>query len=238
MQLPSFPFRGISFLYYIPRKGKCQEFILFFIAQMGKMCYTFFKVEVFHMSIASRLKALREENGLSQSDLAQETGLSKKSIINYENGYRQPNSKAMAILEQFFNVSGSYLRGESDKRHERRGNNDFNYVTQNDENNFDVSLLQNVVALASHSLPEVQIHVQRILAQIEHVLDYKDEAFIIDSLQLYEHLGRIGVDYTSSMHSDLIMEEEKVDLNSKRGLCISSISDEFKSFQEIYYPSE
>ena len=54
------------------------------------------------MSIASRLKALREENGLSQSDLAQETGLSKKSIINYENGYRQPNSKAMAILEQFF----------------------------------------------------------------------------------------------------------------------------------------
>ena len=190
------------------------------------------------MSIASRLKALREENGLSQSDLAQETGLSKKSIINYENGYRQPNSKAMAILEQFFNVSGSYLRGESDKRHERRGNNDFNYVTQNDENNFDVSLLQNVVALASHSLPEVQIHVQRILAQIEHVLDYKDEAFIIDSLQLYEHLGRIGVDYTSSMHSDLIMEEEKVDLNSKRGLRISSISDEFKSFQEIYYPSE
>ena len=36
------------------------------------------------MSIASRLKALREENGLSQNDLAKETGLSKKSIINYE----------------------------------------------------------------------------------------------------------------------------------------------------------
>ena len=50
---------------------------------------SFNKVEVFHMSIASRLKALREENGLSQNDLAKETGLSKKSIINYENGYRQ-----------------------------------------------------------------------------------------------------------------------------------------------------
>lgn len=190
------------------------------------------------MSIASRLKALREENGLSQNDLAKETGLSKKSIINYENGYRQPNSKAMAILEQFFNVSGAYLRGESNKRHDRSRDNDFDYITQNDENNFNVRLLHNVVALASHLLPEVQIHVQRILAQIEYVLDYKDEAFIIDSLQLYEHLGRIGVEYTSSMHSDLIMEEGNVDLNSKRGLCISSISDELKSFQEIYYPSE
>lgn len=66
------------------------------------------------MSIATRLKSLRQEYGLSQNDLARETGLSKKSIINYENGYRQPNSKAMATLEQFFNVSGSYLRGEDD----------------------------------------------------------------------------------------------------------------------------
>ena len=92
------------------------------------------------MSIASRLKALREENGLSQNDLAKETGLSKKSIINYENGYRQPNSKAMAILEQFFNVSGAYLRGESNKRHDRSRDNDFDYITQNDENNFNVRL--------------------------------------------------------------------------------------------------
>ena len=78
------------------------------------------------MSIATRLKALREERGLSQNDLAQKTGLSKKSIINYENGYRQPNSKAMAILEHFFDVSGAYLRGESDVRY----NHDSNEIIQ------------------------------------------------------------------------------------------------------------
>ena len=163
------------------------------------------------MSIASRLKALREENGLSQNDLAKETGLSKKSIINYENGYRQPNLKSNGYTGTVFSMCQEPIcEGESNKRHDRSRDNDFDYITQNDENNFNVRLLQNVVALASHSLPEVQIHVQRILAQIEYVLDYKDEAFIIDSLQLYEHLGRIGVEYTSSMHSELIMEEGNV----------------------------
>ena len=44
------------------------------------------------------------------------TGISLKSIINYENKVREPNSKAMAALENAFNVSGSYLRGETEER--------------------------------------------------------------------------------------------------------------------------
>ena len=93
------------------------------------------------MSIATRLKALREERGLSQNDLAQKTGLSKKSIINYENGYRQPNSKAMAILEHFFDVSGAYLRGESDDRNNHDSFDlpytSFRYVAQGAPQDFD-----------------------------------------------------------------------------------------------------
>ena len=44
------------------------------------------------MGVAQRLKDLREAAGLSQAELARETGLTRKSIINYENGYREPNS--------------------------------------------------------------------------------------------------------------------------------------------------
>ena len=54
------------------------------------------------MGVAQRLKDLREAAGLSQAELARETGLTRKSIINYENGYREPNSKAMAALERYF----------------------------------------------------------------------------------------------------------------------------------------
>lgn len=66
------------------------------------------------MGISLRLKELRSSKGMSQTELAQCTGLTRKSIINYENGYREPNSKAMATLEEFFGVSGAYLRGESE----------------------------------------------------------------------------------------------------------------------------
>lgn len=66
--------------------------------------------------IAKNIKLLRKERNLTQQQLAKETGIKHRSIINYENAIHEPNSKSMAILEAFFNVSGSYLRGETDIR--------------------------------------------------------------------------------------------------------------------------
>lgn len=68
------------------------------------------------MYMADRLKELRKSRGLTQSELADITGLSFHAINSYESGRRTPNSKAMAILERYFSVSGEYLRGETDQR--------------------------------------------------------------------------------------------------------------------------
>lgn len=65
--------------------------------------------------IAKTLKFLRAEQNITQKQLAKETGLSLSSIISYENGLREPNSKAMSVLEKYFNVSGEFLRGELQK---------------------------------------------------------------------------------------------------------------------------
>lgn len=65
--------------------------------------------------LANRIKELRKEKGITQKDLAQITGLGYSSIVCYENGLREPNSKAMVALEKYFNVSGEFLRGEVDK---------------------------------------------------------------------------------------------------------------------------
>ncbi len=65
--------------------------------------------------IARRIKELRLDKKITQKELAKQTGLSVSSIIGYENGLREPNSKAMAALERFFCVSGDYLRGEIDQ---------------------------------------------------------------------------------------------------------------------------
>jgi len=61
------------------------------------------------------LKYLRKDSKLTQRQLAEETGLSLSAIVSYENGLLEPNSKAMAVLERYFNVSGEYLRGELPK---------------------------------------------------------------------------------------------------------------------------
>ncbi len=63
-------------------------------------------------NIASRIKELRIQKGLTQKELAAEIGLGYGTIIGYENGQRKPSFKAMAALEQYFGVSGAYLRGE------------------------------------------------------------------------------------------------------------------------------
>lgn len=67
------------------------------------------------MSIAERIKELRTNKAVTQKQLSDYTGISLQSVINYENGRREPNSKAMVALERFFGVSGEYLRGESDQ---------------------------------------------------------------------------------------------------------------------------
>lgn len=67
------------------------------------------------MDMADRLKELRKSRGLTQSELADITGLSFHAINSYESGRRTPNSKAMAVLEKYFRVSGEFLRGEVDR---------------------------------------------------------------------------------------------------------------------------
>lgn len=66
--------------------------------------------------MARRIRELRKAKGLTQAQLAAETDLKETAIRSYENGLREPNSKAMAALERYFNVSGEYLRGETDQR--------------------------------------------------------------------------------------------------------------------------
>lgn len=65
------------------------------------------------MTTGEIIKALRTERGLTQGQLAKEVGLSKSAIIKYENNERKPDFEAIAKLEEFFNVSASYLLGKT-----------------------------------------------------------------------------------------------------------------------------
>ena len=61
-----------------------------------------------------RLKELRAEKKLTQSQLAKETGLSQSAIAFWENGQRIPNALAIITLCKYFQVSSDFLLGVSD----------------------------------------------------------------------------------------------------------------------------
>ncbi len=67
------------------------------------------------IKFAERLKELRCEKGLSQVQLAKETGFSHSALGFWEAGQRVPNAEAVAILARYFEVSADYLLGLSDE---------------------------------------------------------------------------------------------------------------------------
>ncbi|MCX8723086.1 helix-turn-helix transcriptional regulator [Lactobacillus sp. B4005] len=65
-------------------------------------------------SFGNRIKELRIKHGLSQSDLAKATGLTRQAISNYERGDREPKMEIWQKLADCFNVSIPSARGEID----------------------------------------------------------------------------------------------------------------------------
>jgi len=61
-----------------------------------------------------RLKELREERGLSQSELAKAIGYTQSHIAKWENNAHEPKASALVSLAKFFNVTAGYLIGLED----------------------------------------------------------------------------------------------------------------------------
>ena len=63
-------------------------------------------------AFTTRLKALREMEGLSQTQLADALGVSRGRISYYESGERTPDVEFLALVRSYFQVDYDYLLGE------------------------------------------------------------------------------------------------------------------------------
>ena len=61
-----------------------------------------------------RLKELRIERGITQAQLAQETGLTISAISKWEQGSRVPSAQVIITLAKYYGVSSDYLLGITD----------------------------------------------------------------------------------------------------------------------------
>lgn len=63
------------------------------------------------MNIGEILSELREDNGLTQLELARHLHISNSSISAYETGARTPNPETLKAFAAFYNVTADYLLG-------------------------------------------------------------------------------------------------------------------------------
>ncbi len=66
------------------------------------------------MKFNERLKELRLNRGLSQMELAVQTGISQSAIAKWELCKTEPTASALITLSHFFNESVDYLLGLDD----------------------------------------------------------------------------------------------------------------------------
>lgn len=64
----------------------------------------------------TRLRELRTETGMTQTDLARKLGISRSTVGMYELGRREPDFEILDLCADVFNVSVGYLVGDAERR--------------------------------------------------------------------------------------------------------------------------
>lgn len=76
------------------------------------------------MSFGTILKKLRQDNNLTQDELAKKIETSRSNIANYENDKNMPSVDILEKLAKLFNVTIDYLLGKSDIRNPEKADLD------------------------------------------------------------------------------------------------------------------
>lgn len=76
----------------------------------------------------NRLKELRLEKKLLQSDIAKIIGKKDRIVGFYESGERDPSTETLSILADFFEVSTDYLLGKTNIRNYDKDEQEFHFA--------------------------------------------------------------------------------------------------------------
>lgn len=68
------------------------------------------------MNYLMKLKELRKEKNITQTDIANALNITQKSYSFYERGEREPNLKMLIDLSNFFNVTVDYILGQEKEK--------------------------------------------------------------------------------------------------------------------------
>ena len=99
-----------------------------------------------------RLKELREQNNLSQQDLAKILKVSPSTVSNWEAGKRQPDIQMIIEIANYFNVSVDEVLGRAINERARNTNNDNHNIRTGDIQ----SIIDKITRVDSFYLPAIE----------------------------------------------------------------------------------
>ena len=159
--------------------------------------------------MAQRIRELRKSKNLTQARLAQLTGLKETAIRSYENSLREPNSKAMAALEEYFNVSGAFLRGVTDVR-DFLPNNERKQLTTAQTADELSDLLKKIQTTIKDISDEELEYTDGLLTELSQALNIQDLNKRAAALRLLHTTAHISNNFFSSYNhfTDKLSKEE------------------------------
>ena len=72
------------------------------------------------MSIGTKIRDLRKQAHLSQTELGKKVSVSQQTVTAWENNKAEPSSSAVAQLADIFNVTTDYLLGRLNKQETKK----------------------------------------------------------------------------------------------------------------------
>ena len=163
--------------------------------------------------IGQRIQELRKAQGLTQTQLAQKIGISMAAVRNYENGLREPNSKAMVALEEYFNVSGAYLRGETNKKRTKTEQEHVQSMIQTSKEELSGFLKRIETAIRAVSDDETA-YTDGVLSEFLHTLNMKNTNNRAAALILFHLSAYISNTFFSvydSVYNEGLSKEERIE---------------------------
>ncbi len=66
--------------------------------------------------LGSKIKQLRKSRGITQSELAENLGISSSAVGMYEQGRREPDNNTLLKLCSYFGITSDYLLGNTETK--------------------------------------------------------------------------------------------------------------------------
>lgn len=120
-----------------------------------------------------RLKELRGKYNMTQQDLANQLGIVRTAIANYETGRTSPDSETLSLIANIFNTSTDYLLGRTDIKEPIE--NIVSEKTHNNSNNKESIDAEDISNLSSESKAKIHDYIKLIKFYEDNDLDIKKE---------------------------------------------------------------